>query len=540
MGLLLPLHRPSVLSSSWSEVEGGRASEYESERRQRRRKKARASITHGKPCQCVRRLHPKPLAHPLSSMLSSAAAKRLVVCARCRPLLTSARSLYATPVVERKLLSGPPQRFSDRPRSSKPQFSRKQPPPPARARQPLQPKKLKDATADRCRSALQYELRRWSRSPQTIARLGAMGVEEVHARRLLATFVDEEPLVVGGWFPESADDTWQMKRVMDDSTRDFLGALDAALTRRFMAWVIEATRTRRIVPPGVRDVLNTVYDAVDYTDLALVYKSARKLRRKIHMHVGPTNSGKTHNALRALAASKRGVYASPLRLLAYEVFERLNKGRIMPLDVDSTSDPETWARSCNLLTGEEARIVDSNAGLLSCTIEMLRHSAFYDVAVVDEIQMLSDPERGGAWTAAVLGLNANEIHLCGEEASVPLVRKMLEDTGDEVIVHQYDRLSPLIVAPKSLDGDFKKIQKGDCVVAFSRNRLFDLKTQIEKETGMRCAIIYGRLPPEVRAEQAELFNTPGNGYDVLVGSDAIGMGLNLCVYLVSSVLFLRL
>ena len=44
---------------------------------------------------------------------------------------------------------------------------------------------------------------------------------------------------------------------------------------------------------------------------------------------------------------------------------------------------------------------------------------------------------------------------------------------------------------------------------------------------MRCAIIYGRLPPEVRAEQAELFNTPGNGYDVLVGSDAIGMGLNL-------------
>lgn len=39
---------------------------------------------------------------------------------------------------------------------------------------------------------------------------------------------------------------------------------------------------------------------------------------------GPTNSGKTYNALQSLAAAERGVYCAPLRLLAMEVYETLN------------------------------------------------------------------------------------------------------------------------------------------------------------------------------------------------------------------------
>jgi ATP-dependent RNA helicase SUPV3L1/SUV3 len=54
-----------------------------------------------------------------------------------------------------------------------------------------------------------------------------------------------------------------------------------------------------------------------------------------------------------------------------------------------------------------------------------------------------------------------------------------------------------------------------------------LKKEIEEKTGLRCAVVYGRLPPEIRAEQAALFNDPNSGFDVLVASDAIGMGLNL-------------
>ena len=39
--------------------------------------------------------------------------------------------------------------------------------------------------------------------------------------------------------------------------------------------------------------------------------------------------------------------------------------------------------------------------------------------------------------------------------------------------------------------------------------------------------MYGQLPPETRAAQARLFNEENTGYDILVASDAIGMGLNL-------------
>ena len=40
-------------------------------------------------------------------------------------------------------------------------------------------------------------------------------------------------------------------------------------------------------------------------------------------------------------------------------------------------------------------------------------------------------------------------------------------------------------------------------------------------------VVYGALPPEMRRTQARLFNHADSGYDVLVASDAVGMGLNL-------------
>jgi len=53
------------------------------------------------------------------------------------------------------------------------------------------------------------------------------------------------------------------------------------------------------------------------------------------------------------------------------------------------------------------------------------------------------------------------------------------------------------------------------------------KNKVENSSIHRCALIYGRLPPSNRRTQANLFNNKNNGYDVLVASDAIGMGLNL-------------
>jgi hypothetical protein len=46
-------------------------------------------------------------------------------------------------------------------------------------------------------------------------------------------------------------------------------------------------------------------------------------------------------------------------------------------------------------------------------------------------------------------------------------------------------------------------------------------------TNHKCCVIYGALPPETRQHQAELFNEEHNEYDVLIATDAVGMGLNL-------------
>ena len=245
------------------------------------------------------------------------------------------------------------------------------------------------------------------------------------------------------------------------------------------------------------------------------YPATREVQRTIHLHVGPTNSGKTYHALKRLEQANAGIYAGPLRLLAHEVYTRLN----------------AQGKTCDLITGDEQRYADADSGprMKSCTVEMVPLNVDVDVAVIDEIQMIGDSDRGWAWTQALLGLKAKEIHLCGEERTVPLIRDLAISMGDQLQVHTYKRLSPLKTMSTSLQGDLKNLRKGDCLVVFSRVGIHSMKTQIELNTGKRVAIVYGSLPPEVRAQQASLFNDPNNDYDILVASDAIGMGLNLAI-----------
>ena len=242
------------------------------------------------------------------------------------------------------------------------------------------------------------------------------------------------------------------------------------------------------------------------------YPATRAVQRKIVLHVGPTNSGKTYHALKRLEQADAGIYAGPLRLLAHEVYTRLNaKGK-----------------PCDLITGDE-KIVHGDAAvrMKSCTVEMVPLNMNVDVAVIDEIQMIGDKDRGWAWTQALLGLKAKEIHLCGEERSVPLIRELAASMGDNIEINTYKRLSPLETMSTSLRHRLSDLRKGDCVVVFSRLGIHTMKKEIELATQKRVAVVYGSLPPEIRAQQAKLFNDPNNEYDILVASDAIGMGLNL-------------
>jgi ATP-dependent RNA helicase SUPV3L1/SUV3 len=244
------------------------------------------------------------------------------------------------------------------------------------------------------------------------------------------------------------------------------------------------------------------------------YTKARQVQRDVHLHIGPTNSGKTYTALKRLEESANGFYAGPLRLLAHEVYSRFKAKGV----------------SCDLVTGDDVRHdEDPHTKLSASTVEMVDTGRTCDVAVIDEIQMMADQERGWAWTRAFLGANAKEVHLCGETRVLPLIRELTASTGDLLHVHEYKRLNPLKVMTKTLKGDLKNLRKGDCIVAFSVMHIHALKQQIELDTGRRCAIVYGSLPPETRARQAALFNDPESDYDFLVASDAIGMGLNLSV-----------
>ncbi|WVQ80492.1 hypothetical protein IAT38_002597 [Cryptococcus sp. DSM 104549] len=279
------------------------------------------------------------------------------------------------------------------------------------------------------------------------------------------------------------------------------------------------------LPETSRTHLGNILRTTDLTHLQYSneYLSARSMHRHFHLHIGPTNSGKTYNALKALARAGSGAYAGPLRLLAHEVWERMNLGSVGGLDGEG--------RACNLLTGEERRVVDLEAGLLSCTVEMLPTSGpggeAFDVVVVDEIQMMGDEQRGGAWTRAVMSCAAKEIHLCGDETTHDLLKRLITSVGDSLTVHRYDRLTPLVVADESPDGDFTKIEEGDCIVTFSRSGIFSLKKQVESRAGKKCAVVYGALPPETRAEQARDFNDEEGSCKVMIASDAVGMGLNL-------------
>jgi ATP-dependent RNA helicase SUPV3L1/SUV3 len=240
------------------------------------------------------------------------------------------------------------------------------------------------------------------------------------------------------------------------------------------------------------------------------YPLARSMKRRVIFHAGPTNSGKTYHALRALKDAHSGVYCGPLRLLALEVYESMN------MDGVETS----------LMTGQERRELPF-ARHKSCTIEMVDVNTRLDVAVVDEIQMIGDPQRGSSWTRALLGLPCPEVHVCGDPAAIPAVTAVLAATGDTLEIVHYSRLSQLSVSPESLGSDYGRVQPGDCVVAFSRKDIYTIRRTIERKTAHKCCVVYGSLPPETRSQQARLFNDPGSGYDVLVASDAIGMGLNL-------------
>lgn len=58
---------------------------------------------------------------------------------------------------------------------------------------------------------------------------------------------------------------------------------------------------------------------------------------------------------------------------------------------------------------------------------------------------MSDEYRGWAWTRAVLGVQAAEVHVCGDPSALQALQALCEATGDELVTASYARFAPLTV-----------------------------------------------------------------------------------------------
>ena len=238
---------------------------------------------------------------------------------------------------------------------------------------------------------------------------------------------------------------------------------------------------------------------------------ARRMPRKFIALLGPTNSGKTHRAMEALAKAASGVYLAPLRLLALENYERLQAAR-----------PHGKELAVSLVTGEERRLAD-DATHVASTVEMLDTRTRVEVAVIDEIQMLADRDRGAAWTAAVCGAPASTVYLVGAPEARRAVEALAQRLEVPLEVHVLKRMGPLSMENTAVR-KLRNIGRGDAVIAFSRRDVLMWRDMIT-EMGLSVATVYGNLAPEVRRAQAERFRD--GSADVVVATDALAMGLNM-------------
>lgn len=122
--------------------------------------------------------------------------------------------------------------------------------------------------------------------------------------------------------------------------------------------------------PKERELFHQFKSQMKFLDPVKKFPKARSLKRKIIYHAGFTNSGKTYEAIQRLKSAKNGTYLSPLRLLAVEIFNDLNKHGI----------------SCDLVTGQAIKKKPLSTHV-SSTIEVANFSTIYEVSVIDEIQV---------------------------------------------------------------------------------------------------------------------------------------------------------
>ena len=138
---------------------------------------------------------------------------------------------------------------------------------------------------------------------------------------------------------------------------------------------------------------------------------------------------------------------------------------------------------------------------------MMNGSVDVDVCVIDEIQMISDRDRGWAWANALMGVPAKKVILTGSMNALPAVVELCEYLGEELEVIHFERKNEL--AMMSHPTPMKEIEPQTAIVAFSRRDVLSLKQQLSEKYAV--SVVYGNLSPEVRREEVDRKHTRRSG-----------------------------
>lgn len=286
----------------------------------------------------------------------------------------------------------------------------------------------------------------------------------------------------------------------------YYGGLNRDLKKRRARSALVAVEERAREAKYQDDVIKLNEQRGAYADVASYYPVARTMKRELVLYVGPTNSGKTWRSLNELAAAGSGAYLAPLRLLALEGQEELEKR----------------GKPTSFVTGEE-RDLRPDAQFVSSTIEMLNVELPVEAVVVDEVQLLVDERRGWAWLAAVVGAPAKKVIMTGSPDCVEIVKDLAKYLNEPLTIHECQRYNELRVADEPMR--LRDIRPGTAIVCFSRRDVLRIKATIQENSDLKVAVVYGNLSPQVRREEARRFRD--GEASILVATDAIAMGLNL-------------
>ena len=228
-----------------------------------------------------------------------------------------------------------------------------------------------------------------------------------------------------------------------------------------------------------------------------------KSSNKITALLGPTNTGKTYDAIEEMCKYESGIFGLPLRLLAREVYEK--------------SVEKLGLKNVALITGEE-KIVPSGANFFICTVESMPKDRTVDFVAIDEIQMCADKERGHIFTDRLLNFRGEKLTMfLGSQ----VMKNIISDLIKNIEFKKKERFSKLTYS------GYKKISRLDnkaAIIAFSIEEVYAIAELIRRQKG-GAAVIMGSLSPKTRNSQVQLYQSGDVNY--LVATDAIGMGLNM-------------